>query len=230
MRFNTRKRGFSPALIGKSPTAAQKIVNVANKMGIPGIANQQGSPLNIFDTVLINGAAADRQVLTFFKNASGKSRNFTNWQALEFKAGETLAVEKMSILLLQLSAASLTADTTTITNVFPIGRNLASQTIAFGMAQFKIANTTVFKDLQLTSMLPQLNPNASGMATTDTATATQFVQGRSSMDLPVGSVIPPNQAIEYTLEIPPITTGAGNFAIMVILGDQGSIYSAKGTF
>lgn len=230
MKRPYRGGGQNTALIGKTPTPAQKIAHVSNKLGIAGISQQQGSPMNIFDTVIINGAATDRQTVVFFKNASGKSRNFSNWQGLELKAGETLAVNTMSILLLQLSATALNLDTTAITNYLPVGRNLASSQLAFSQAQFKIANSTVFKDFQLLNSLPFFNDKTTGIANADSAVATQGFMGRSLIQLPVSTVIPPNQPIEFTLEIPPITTGAGNFAVMLSLGDQGSIFSAKGTF
>lgn len=228
-RYNFNRGGINPALIGKTPTVAQKIGNVSNKFGIPGINQQQGSALNIFDTVLVT-TNANRQTLTFFQDSNTKSRTFSNWQSLEFKAGETLAVEYLIVELLQLSAADLTTQTTTITDSVPVGKTLVSTQLAYGLMSLKIANSTTVKDFQMKGLLPYFNKANTGLAVRDTATATQQIVGRSILELPVAQVIPPNQGIALTIEIPPITTGAGNWAVQVTLGEQGSIFSAKNTF
>jgi hypothetical protein len=95
------------------------------------------------------------------------------------------------------------------------------------MCSLKIANDTVFKDFQLTELQPELNPSASGIGGIVPGAGLQ-VFGRTSIKLPTMPVIPPNQGIEFTIEIPAITI-TGVRAVMVTLGRQGSIFASKTT-
>ena len=229
-RNRRTSRSVNPSLFGKEPTSAQKTVNVAQKLGIGGIANQQGSPVNIFDSALI-ATNAGSQTITLFKNSSNKSRVFSNWQQLEFKAGETLAVKYIGITIIQLNAPDLSAGTSTIINYWPAGKLPVFSVLGFSMAQLKIANVTVMKDFQTLELLPQFNKLTAGISAYDAVgTANASIIGRSLIELPTVTVVPPNQPVEFTLEVPPITLPAGNYAVMVTLGSQGSIFSPKNTF
>lgn len=208
------------------PTTSQKIIQTTKKLGLGGIAQQQGAAVNIFDTVLIT-TNTNRQTLTFFKNVSTKSRNFSNWQQGEFKAGETLAAEFLSIQLLTLTNTNLADDANAITAVTQVGQDLQSRIVSLGMCQLKIANDTVFKDFQLSEAQPELNPSASGMSGLVAGASLQVV-GRTIIKLPTMPVIPPNQGIELTIDLPPITI-TGTRAVMVTLGRQGSIFASKTT-
>jgi hypothetical protein len=226
--FNRRTIQLPPQNFGKEPTTAQKLINTSKKLGIGGMQNMQGSAVNIYDSVSIITSATP-QVLTFFKNTSNKAKTFTNWQNNEFKAGESLGAKYFNIHIIQLSAASLTDSATAITNFFPVGKSIATSVIAYGNMQFKIANVTIFKDYQLTELIPSFNANAQGIAAYDLTAAgvAPVIVGRSLIEMDTVPVIPPNQGIELTVEIPPITLPVGNFALMVTIGRQGSIFSAK---
>jgi hypothetical protein len=216
---------------GKNPTESQKIVATTRKFGLGGMANQQGSAVNIYDTVNV-ATSANPQVLTFFDNTSNKVKTFTNWQQGEFKAGETLATKFIYVHIVQLLNASLTDNANTIINYFPVGKTKATSIVAYGNAEFKIANTTVFKEYQLLELLPTFNPGNQGLSAYDEAAelANPVIIGRSVIELDTVPVIIPNQAVKFTLQIPPITLPAGNFAVMVSLGRSGSIFAAKNTF
>jgi hypothetical protein len=227
MRTLRRNQNRDMSTFGKTPTTAQIIKNVSQKLGIGGIANQQGSAVNIYDTVSI-ATSANAQTLTFFKNASSKTKVFTNWQQGELKAGETLAVKYISLHIVETNNVSLSDVTTTITNFFPVGKTIATSVIAYGNGQFKIANVVVFKDYQFLELIPAFNPATTGVAAYDAAAITAPVLlGRSMIELESVPVIPPNQAIEFSIEIPPITLPFGNFAVMATFGRMGSIFSAK---
>lgn len=221
------QRAAQNLMIGKEPTTAQKLAHVANKLGIPGIAGMQGAAVNIFDTQLI-ATNAQSQTLTFFKNTSNKTRTFTNWQNGEFKAGETLGLDYVWIQLVQLLNTTLTDPANTITGSFPVGRNNASLILAYSMASFSIANVITFKNFQMIESIPAFNMENTGISAYDAAVITNpVIVGRTAVKLPASPVIPPNQGVEFQLEIPPITLPAGNWGVMVTLGRQGSIYSAK---
>lgn len=216
---------------GKEPTVAQKVANTNKKFGLSGIANQQGSAVNIYDTVSLT-TNAQPQTLAFFQNTSNKVNAFTNWQQGEFKAGEALGVKFIYIHVVQLLNASLTDSANTITDFFPVGKTLATSVIAYGQAEFKIANVTVLKQYQLLELIPTFNPGNQGLSAYDEAAAlaNPVIIGRSVIELDTVPVIIPNQAVKFTIDIPPITLPAGNFAVMCTLGRQGSIFSAKSSF
>lgn len=215
---------------GKEPTVAQKVANTNKKFGLSGISNQQGSAVNIFDTVTLT-TNAQPQVLNFFTNSGNKAATFSNWQQGELKAGEALGVKFIYVHLIQMLNTNLSDSANTISNFFPAGRTPATSVIAYGTAEFKIANVTVLKDYQLIELLPMFNPGNQGIAAYDVAAATlPSVFGRSVIELDTVPVIIPNQAVKFIVTVPPITLPAGNFAMMVTLGRQGSIFSAKTSF
>ena len=222
--------GIQPSLIGKEPTAQQKIINRARSMGIGGMEKMQGTAQVLFDTVAVT-ASANRTQYSFFKNVGGKSRNFTNFQKNELIAGESLALQYINIMLLTVSNNTLlNQDTTTINTVEPVGLNSVSTQLMFGMLQIKIANDVVLKDYQLIQLHPVFNDKSVGIAAFDNPAANaDSILGRTRIELPgAGFFLPPNQPLEIILELPPITFVA-NSAIMMSIGDVGSIFSTRGT-
>ena len=212
---------------GKEPTVSEKIIRTSSRLGIGGIQNQQGAAVNIFDTVSIATNTAT-QTLTFFKSAAAKNRTFTNWQAQEFKAGESLGVKYIYVSLVKVSSADFASATNTITDYFPVGRITASSLLAYSMSSFKIANKVVWKDFQMLELLPYFNTEVRGIAAYDEAAVTgPVVYGRSVITLDAVPVVPPNQGIEFSIDVPPITLPAGTWAVQVNLGRQGSIYNAQ---
>jgi hypothetical protein len=215
---------------GKEPTVAQKIINTSRKFGLNGIQNQQGSAVNIYDTINIV-TSANPQTLNFFRNTSPKSKTFSNWQTGQLQAGETLGVEYIYLSLLSLSNPDLGLNTAAILDSEMIGEKAYSKTIAYAQSELKIANVTTWKEYQLIEALPQFNPDTQGIAAylgdPTVPGNVQTIVGRSAVKAPTVPVIPPNQGIEFIITIPPITIPSGNWALMVTLGRQGSIYSAK---
>jgi len=237
--MRTTRRRTPSNMIGKTPTNSQKLVYVANKLGLSGIAGMQGSTVNIVDTVIINSGATKRQTINFFENTQNKSRNFSNFQNGSLSSGEALVMEDMKLFVVQLSSDDLTSDATRIINIFPLSNVDPSQmsdvkALGLSLMSISIANSTVVKDYQINESNPWLNPKNTGIAqgfverAGSLAHMSGFV-GNSDICLESPPVLPPNQKLKVTLEIPPLTGGNPFLAIMCVVGKFGSIYSAKTT-
>lgn len=235
------RRKPRPQQIGVSPTTSQKLVYVSDKLKLTGIKDMQGSTVNIFDTVILSTNATARQTLSFFSQSNGKSRNFSNFQNGTLTAGDTLVCETVTFFLVGLSTNSLTADTTTITSMVPLSQVTADQVslpkaLTLGLMNISIANSKVVKDYFTYEQNPPFNPKTNGIslggalqASDDLFAPIPYPIGQSSITLESPPVLPPNQKIELTYEIPPVGTVSGTSGIMCVLGRFGSIYAAKTT-
>jgi hypothetical protein len=224
--------------IGVSPTNSQKLLYITNKLGLTGIKDMQGASVNIYDTVRIV-TSTGRQSVKFFETTSNKSLNFTNFQNGSLNSGETLIMEKMKFLLLELSATDLNSDATYVTNMWTfaavpdtgvVGNRSA---LKLGLININIANSTVTKTFLITETDPTLNRQTTGISpgnlAADAGTLVPFdaIYGPSTLHMEAPPVLPPNQKVTVELQLPPVGTLTGNLAIMCIIGDFGSIFSAK---
>lgn len=235
-----RTRQRQQTQIGVSPTNSQKLIYIANKLGLTGIQAMQGASVNIYDTVNIV-TATGRQNLKFFETTSNKSLNFTNFQNGSLNSGETLIMEKMKFFLLELSATDLNSNATYVTNMWSfasvpdtgvVGNRSA---LKLGLININIANSTVTKTFQINETDPTVNRQTTGIApgnlAADAGTLVPFdaIYGPSTIHLEAPPVLPPNQKVIVSLELPPVGTLTGNLAIMCVVGDFGSIFAAKTT-
>jgi hypothetical protein len=234
MAVVTSPRRTAPKTVGQTPTQAQKLIYVANKLGLTGIKEMQGSTVNIVDTVALVTNAA-RQTLTFFSNSIGKSRNFSNFQSGTLKAGEALVIEELAFFLVVATTADLTADANAILSVVPF--NMATEVqfpnaegAQLGLINISIANSVVVKDYCAYELLPAFTGKATGLTVFDSATATNRLVGPSKIPLEAPPVLPPNQKISITLEIPPTGTVPTFTFVMCVAGRFGSIFSGKTTY
>jgi hypothetical protein len=222
--------------VGQKPTVQQKLIYIADQLGLTGIKDQQGSSVNLFDTQILN-TSTGRQTLDFFNNTSNKSLNFSNFQTGVLKAGETLVIEEVAFLLLALSAADLTAPTTAVTAIYPLAMAAASTLVQrpgvnLGMIDIDIANSTVVKDYLAYEQLPMFNPSVTGISpsTIDVAGVATVVDswiGPSRIKMEAPPVVPPNNGFTLSYSIPPVGTVTANTAIMCVVGRFGSIFSGK---
>jgi len=235
-----QRRPTNPGTFGINPTASQKLQYVANKLGLQGISKMQGSTVNLFDTVLLPSSLTSRQTLSFFVNAGNKSRNFSNFQNGQLNAGEAMVIETVSFFLVNLSATNLSIDSTTINQMIPISQasaNLVSlkASLTLGIMNLTIANSRVVKDYNTFEQNVSYNPKTSGIAlgsvldSADTATFPQEAIGNNTISLEAPPVLPPNQKIELTLELPPVGTVTGNIGVMCVIGRFGSIFASRTT-
>lgn len=209
------------SMIGRKPTNSQKLEYVTGKLGIPGIAGMQGSSVNLFDTVALV-TNAGRQTLTFF-NQSSKSRNFSNFQQGKLPSGGSLVLEKVTFIYVLATTATLD-DANVILAMTPIsGVATALMPINFGLMNIFIANSQVVNDFNIYESNPSWNPNTTGIAA---ASATPM--GANSVPLEAPPVLPPDQTLKITLEIPPLTAPAFAYVTCVV-GRFGSLFAAKTT-
>lgn len=224
--------------IGKAPTNSQKLIYISQKLGLNGIKDMQGSTVNIFDTVMLSPSLLP-QVLEFFSNTSNKTRTFSNFQNGSLNSGETLVMEeaKFFVVLLNGTAPFLSNAATAVLEIFPfssIGPALMNFPAGLSMSQMSvsIANQTVIKDYLISEVNPSFNPATSGIATAfagDTPIIVQKSLGNSIIRLEAPPVLPPNQKLKVTLEIPALGSGVDNIAVVCVIGKFGSIYASKTT-
>jgi hypothetical protein len=218
-------------VFGKTPTAAQKTVSVADKNGLGGLAEMQGGAVNVFDTVLYTGSTTNRVNYNFFTNTNNKSANFTNWQNGSFTAGGSLAMTHLSVMPVILTGSNLSSDGTTIDSIHPAGTEEWASMLSFATCALAIGGRTIFEDFQLIELYPTSNPNNNGLAVSAVAGGPVYTIGRSMIELPTIPVLLPNIKMEFIISAPPTQAAVpANAAIIVTLGRQGSNFAAKSTF
>jgi hypothetical protein len=236
--------------LGKSPTNSQKLIYIANKLGLKGIAKMQGSSFNLFDTVDLTTGASP-QVLTFFLNANGKGPQFSNFQQGNLRAGEAMILERVAFFLVT-KVGLLTDPNAPISDVVPLGAlqdsgsNIGNGSgiiqrpgsIKLATAQIKIANQTVVKSFNCFEQIPDFNPQTTGISKTLLSTAglpasTAGVNGNGVIPMEAPPVLPPNLTLEIDLQLGTLgtlTPPAGTtLAIMCVVGRFGSIFASKTT-
>jgi len=241
MSTPTRTRTQRPKQLGVAPTNSQKLIYIANKLGLTGIAGMQGSTVNIFDTVNISTNAA-RQNLQFFAQTSNKSKTFSNLQNGSLNAGEAMIIENVKFMLLLTTNTDLNSDANAIINAWELsaipdtGRIVNRPALSLGIMNISIANSVVVKDYQINETISAFNRKTTGIAPAElvdgagtTLVPFNAVHGPSAITMEAPPVLPPNQKILVGLDIPPLGTVTGNLAVMCILGDFGSIFAAKTT-
>jgi len=221
--------------IGVKPTSSQKLLYIANALGL-NLDGMQGSTMNIVDTVPL-AFSANRQTLEFFVNTQGKTRTFSNFQTGNLNAGEAMVMEEVKFYLLELSGASLTDPTTRILNASSfnsVGFGVVAdpRALQLGLMSITIANSQVVKDYQINETNPDFNNKNNGVALAEALNVAVRISlsqthGFSGITLESPPVLPPNQKCKVTLEIPPQTGGSANLAIMCVVGRFGSIFSAN---
>lgn len=228
------------AAVGRKPTNSQKLIYISDKLGLKGIQDQQGSTLNLFDTVAIATNTTQRQTLSFFSSTTNKSNNFTNFQQGMLNAGESLVMERIAFYLATLSATDLTADATNITAITPLPMVLSAQVtrpdaLVAGLMSINIANVSVVTGYQTSELKPEFNPQTVGYSVFDNSAYTGLTShefrgsGYSAIQMEAPPVLPPNQKFNLQLSLPPIGTVTGNLAIVCVIGRFGTRFSPKTT-
>lgn len=238
-KIRTRQK-VNNSQLGRKPTNSQKLIYVSDALGIPGIASMQGTTFNLYDTVILPTSNV-RQTLNFFQTTSNKSKNFTNFQSGVLSAGEALVVEEVKFFLVNLTNTDLTSDANAFTSRFTfssvtgaVGILTNPFALTFSNFSLSIANSQVIKEYQISETLPDMNPATSGVSNAEitagaanTLAPEQAIHGNNIIRTEAPPVIPPNQKIQLSLNIPPVGTVTGSVAIMCVIGKFGSIYSAK---
>jgi len=216
------------------PTPQDKILHTSKRLGV-NLEEQQGTTINVFDTVLCPVGTTDRQTLNFFQQTTNKSRNFSNMQQGFLNVGESIGIGWVSLSFGLLTASDLTSNATQ----YAAGQaGLGSWNHGFpglsnALINLSLGNDTVLKDYMISETIPSLNPDMTGITFADSATVpsptTMIPMGSSLIHLETIHTITPNLPFKFTVELPPLATAVGIFFMQAVLGRAGSIFSARGT-
>ena len=91
----------------RNVTANAKLALVNNKLGNPGLKNNQGSSVEVYDYTLVTPGAAG--VVRFFDNVNTKTFPFTNIQQNQLQAGEALSIEYIAFTKIVVKAGEITS-------------------------------------------------------------------------------------------------------------------------
>lgn len=196
-RIRRRQRPMMPV------TPQQKAIAVNDKFGNKGIAKQQGTTRQIYDTLPLDG----RTTYQFFQEANTRQFPLSNVGALgRMEVGETLVIEAAYITQLTY--------TTTITAFTAV--TLGTAPVVGGELSFSIANNTVLKPTPMLSFIDQYN------------SASQF-QLQSVFEFGTQLVILPMVEFVATLRMAAGLTVVNDYLRFTLTG-VGSILAPRNTF
>lgn len=237
--------------LGVSPTNAQKLIYISNKLGLTGIAGMQGTTFNLFDTIpLPTGGGAVS--LSFFAASGNKAPQFSNFNPQGLSAGEAMLIERTTFFIAVVQGTSLTDPNAAISDLIPIGTlaDAISNPIQGGgqiqfpgslkMAQMsiKIANQTVLKEYLTHEQNPEFNPLTTGVSQTGISVAALpakggGVNGQNVIPMEAPPVLAPNLGLAVLFEAAPIGTITAPSGFMLclvaVVGRFGCIYASKTT-
>jgi len=84
-------------------TPNAKLAMVGNRIGNPGLKNNQGSSVELYDYVEPN-AIGSRETIRFFESVNTKTFPFTNLQQNQLQVGEALSIQYIAFTKLSVNA------------------------------------------------------------------------------------------------------------------------------
>lgn len=190
----------------------QKLMAVNNNFGNPGMAHQQGSTIEVFDSVLLEDNTLN---YTFFKNAGSKVFPFANLP----NDGRLQPMESFVLENAYFAVASQDQATGVWQTIegFNIG-NFPG--FAMGEMEVFIVNNRVMRPIPLKSFFPDFNKDADSSQDTVKLWDTQIV-------------IPPLQEFRVDVKFPPgfFTAAQGiDTYLFLTLGGPGGLFAPKSNF
>lgn len=192
-------------------TAQQKLMDVANKLGNKSLSQQQGSTVELYDTLALNGNTQ----LDFFKGSNSRTFPFTNTgsDGNKLPVGYAMVVQYAYFSLCEYDKA-----TNSFKNFKPLTTtsSVLNDTILNGTLDFNIANVRVLKELPILSFLPDFNPDAENALSTNYEFKT---------------LITIQELLEYigTLRLPNYT-GVDDAYLRLTIQGAGAIINTRTTF
>ena len=189
-------------------TPQSKAVSVNSRFGNTGIKRQQGSSVELYDTLDLSVAQAGQGVtLRFFEDAQTRTFPDTNLEnSNQLSVGETLVTETIYFSVIGTTDGA-------VSDITPIKLDTAFAQAEF---QIEIANSVVLKRLPVLSTIGVFN-ESSGV---DNNAVYQFY---------TQLVIPPLLNFSVALRIPAFTLGAASKVRCNIAG-VGSLIAPRTTF
>ena len=195
-------------IIRGNVTPQQKAVSVNNRFGNTGIKRQQGSSVELYDTLPLSVAAAGQGgTLRFFEDAQTRTFPNTNLEnSNQLSVGETLVTETIYFSVIDFTEGA-------VSKIEPIGL-----TTAFAQAEFsiEIANSVVLKRLPVLSTQGVFNESSG-------------VDGNAVYQFYTQLVIPPLLNFAVALRVPAFTLSAAVDVRCNIAG-VGSLIAPRTTF
>ena len=195
-------------IIRGNVTPQQKAVSVNNRFGNTGIKRQQGSSVELYDTLPFSvGAAGQGVTLRFFEDAQTRTFPNTNLEnSNQLSVGETLVTETIYFSVIDFTEGA-------VSKIEPIGL-----TTAFAQAEFsiEIANSVVLKRLPVLSTQGVFNESSG-------------VDGNAVYQFYTQLVIPPLLNFAVALRVPAFTLSAAVDVRCNIAG-VGSLIAPRTTF
>ena len=215
-------------------TANTKIVRINKEFGNKNIAKQQGTTRLIYDALEINNGLSGT-VLQFFQNVNTRKFPFTNLNENKLQVGESLALQRFSLLLLSTDPV-----TDTVFNVLPID-NIAAGTNALYRSDLSIslAENTVVKSIPIHSMYAPFNKDSRfyGNVLVNAGAGPPFEADLGiphdvfHFDNPI--IIPKDIQFVVSLQLPKFVltlTPGVKFSLLLTLEGLGSLFSPKNAY
>lgn len=126
----------------------QKLIHVNDQFGTPGLRKQQGSTIEVYDSILLDSA---RLEYSFFRNSQTKVFPFTNVETGTLEPQESFVLERAFFTLVSVLQA-----TGVVTEVRQL--DLTTDTgISMGEIEFFIVNQRLIRPLSVRSFFPEFN-------------------------------------------------------------------------
>lgn len=201
----------SPAYFGKKPTPQDKIVNVVDKLGIPGLKNQQGTTRTIYHFLPLTEGTLPETNYPFFRNVKQAAFPYTNINENKLQAGEALAVQRIYFAILTVTTATgVLVDIDTFDS-------FATPAFYLSSWNLKIGSQDYTKDNTLMAFKPEYNKHA-------------LHTSYNVYHAGVETVIPPDIQFYLNVDAPPMTIPSSetlSFYIGCFLEGDGSILNMK---
>jgi hypothetical protein len=132
-------------------TANAKLAMVGNRLGNPGLKNNQGSTFEVYDYIDVTATIGAKQTLRFFESVNTKTFPLTNLQQNQLQVGEALAIQYIAFTRIEEVIA---------TGVISTQTALIRTISGLALSQFSILldNSRIIKINSLTRANADLNP------------------------------------------------------------------------
>ena len=189
-------------------TPQQKAIGVNNRFGNVNIRKNQGSSVELYDTLDLTVAnAGSGTTLRFYEDAQTRTFPDTNLEnSNQLSVGETLVVENIYFSILSLTEGA-------VSGIAPIK---LGGTLDLSEFSIEIANSVVLKRLPVLSTVSDFNESAN-------------FEDNSVYQFYTQLVIPPLLNFSVNLRIPPVTIGA-DVKIRCNIAGVGSLLAPRTTF
>ena len=189
-------------------TPQQKAIGVNNRFGNVNIRKNQGSSVELYDTLdLTVAGAGSGTTLRFYEDAQTRTFPDTNLEnSNQLSVGETLVVENIYFSILSLTEGA-------VSGIAPI--KLGGQ-LDLSEFSIEIANSVVLKRLPVLSTVSDFNESAN-------------FEDNSVYQFYTQLVIPPLLNFSVNLRIPPVTI-ANAVKIRCNIAGVGSLLAPRTTF